>query len=216
MTQKFWSRFAPLYNVFMRKDQKAYEKMYVLIRETIKGREVLELATGTGMIAKQVAEEAAHMIATDYSEGMIAQARKGKCPTNLRFEIADAVNLQYEDSSFDVVLISNALHIMPNPEKALDEIRRVLKPEGILIAPTFTHGGMGKGQKMLAVLMEKTIGFKPNSAWSKESYVEFLHKNGWKIQRGKCIQASFPLTYVECVRMGSRKEKSDLSRRRIE
>ena len=38
-------------------------------------------------------------------------------PSNLRFEVADATALPYEDNSFDVVLIANALHVMPNPEK---------------------------------------------------------------------------------------------------
>lgn len=76
-----------------------------------------------------------------------------------------------------------------------------------MIAPTFTHGKMEKRQRALASLMEKAAGFKPDSAWSKDSYVEFLHKNGWRIRRGKCIRASFPLTYVECVRIRSRKER---------
>ena len=40
-----------------------------------------------------------------------------------------------------MVLVSNALHIVPQPEKALAEIRRVLKDDGVLIAPTFTHAG---------------------------------------------------------------------------
>ncbi|MFQ9418242.1 MAG: class I SAM-dependent methyltransferase [Lachnospiraceae bacterium] len=46
---------------------------------------------------------------------------------NLIFEVADATDLPYENHSFDVVLIANALHIMPEPEKALKEIERVLK-----------------------------------------------------------------------------------------
>ena len=49
--------------------------------------------------------------------------------------------LSYADRSFDVVIVSNALHIVPQSEKALAEIRRVLKDDGVLIAPTFTHAG---------------------------------------------------------------------------
>ena len=49
--------------------------------------------------------------------------------------------LSYADRSFDAVIVSNALHIVPQPEKALAEIRRVLKDDGVLIAPTFTHAG---------------------------------------------------------------------------
>ena len=43
-------------------------------------------------------------------------------PSNLHFEVADATTLPYDDNSFDVVLIANALHVMPAPEKALKEI----------------------------------------------------------------------------------------------
>ena len=49
-------------------------------------------------------------------------------------------SLSYAGNSFDVVIVSNALHIVPQPEKALAEKSdRVLKDDGVLIAPTFTH-----------------------------------------------------------------------------
>ena len=99
-------------------------------------REVLEIATGPGVIAKQVAAEAKSMIATDFSEKMLAVAHRGEVPDNLKFEQADACKLQYADDSFDVVIIANALHIIPEPERALAEIRRVLRKDGILIART--------------------------------------------------------------------------------
>ncbi len=70
---------------------------------------------------------AKRMIATDYSGGMIREAKKGAIPANLTFEAADATALPYADDSFDVVLIANALHVMPEPEKALREIDRVLR-----------------------------------------------------------------------------------------
>lgn len=81
--------------------------------------------------------------ATDYSENMIKEAEKRnqgehKCE-QLRFCVQDATNLTYEDEKFNVVVIANALHIMPQPEKALKEIHRVLKKDGILFAPTFVY-----------------------------------------------------------------------------
>ena len=50
--KNFWDRNARIYNRFMRKDHAAYEKMYALIRPAVKAKTVLELATGTGLIAK--------------------------------------------------------------------------------------------------------------------------------------------------------------------
>ena len=119
MKKKIWDLYAPIYEIAMRSDQKIYQFMYDRIPEIIRGKEVLEIATGPGLLAKHVAPAAKRMIATDYSDGMIAEAKKGECPDNLTFEVADATALPYEDGSFDVVLISNALHVMPEPEKAL-------------------------------------------------------------------------------------------------
>lgn len=45
--------------------------------------------------------------------------------------------MPYADASFDAVIIVNALHLLPEPEFALREIARVLRPDGILIAPNF-------------------------------------------------------------------------------
>lgn len=66
---------------------------------------------------------------------------------------------------FDVVLIANALHIMPQPDEALKEIRRVLKPNGILIAPTFVYEG--EINKVRLLVMEK-IGFKTFYQWTSK------------------------------------------------
>lgn len=58
---------------------------------------------------------------------MIKQAKRRGTTEKLSFCVADATALSYENENFDCVVISNALHIMPEPEKAMQEIRRVLK-----------------------------------------------------------------------------------------
>ena len=139
MKKKTWDLYAPIYERAMRADRKVYAFMYERIPTVIHGKEVLEIATGPGLLAKHVAGAAKRMIATDYSDGMIREAKKGAIPENLTFKVADATALPYADDSFDAVLIANALHVMPEPEKALREIDRVLRPGGILIAPNFVE-----------------------------------------------------------------------------
>ncbi len=102
---------------------------------------MLELAAGTGLIAKHIVNAAAHIEATDASAEMIAEAKRDNRSAKLHFSVQDMFRLPYADQSFDVVIVSNALHIVPQPEKALPEIKRVLKDDGVLIAPTFTHAG---------------------------------------------------------------------------
>lgn len=137
MKGKIWALYAPIYSRAMRAEERSYAYLYRRISKLVRAKEVLELATGPGVLAKRIAPVTKRMLATDYSEGMIAEAKKGACPKNLRFEVADALSLPYADASFDAVIIVNALHLLPEPEFALREIARVLRPDGILIAPNF-------------------------------------------------------------------------------
>ena len=75
--KNFWDRNAGLYDCFMRKDRAVYEKMYELIRSVVKDKTVLEVATGTGLIAKHIVKSAAHIEATDASLEMITEAKRG-------------------------------------------------------------------------------------------------------------------------------------------
>ena len=197
--KNFWDRNAGRYDRFMRKDRAAYEKMYELIRPIVKTETVLELATGTGLIAKHIVNAAAHIEATDASAEMIAEAKRDNRSANLHFSVQDMFRLPYADGSFDAVIVSNALHIVPQPEKALWEIRRVLKDDGVLIAPTFTHAGNSFSGKVRAFFM-KLAGFPLHSKWTSEEYLTFLRQNGWTVRKSVDLKASFPLTYTECVK----------------
>ena len=197
--KNFWDRNAGRYDRFMRKDRAAYEKMYELIRPIVKAKTVLELAAGTGMIAKNIVNAAAHIEATDASAEMIAEAKRDNRSAKLHFSVQDMFRLPYADGSFDAVIVSNALHIVPQPEKALWEIRRVLKDDGVLIAPTFTHAGNSFSGKVRAFFM-KLAGFPLHSRWTSEEYRNFLQQNGWTIRKTTVLKASFPLTYAECVK----------------
>ena len=202
MKKDFWDRNAKRYDRFMKKDAAAYRKMYGLIRPVVKSRTTLELATGTGLIAWNIAGETHTMEATDASPDMIAQAkRESRFPSaKLHFSVQDMFRLPYADKSFDVVIVSNALHIVPQPEKALAEIRRVLKDDGVLIAPTFTHAGNSFSGKVRAFFM-RMAGFPLRSKWTSEEYLRFLRQNGWAVRKSAVLKASFPLTYAECVKM---------------
>ena len=198
-SENFWNRNAKRYDRFMRKDRAAYEKLYELIRPVVKARTVLELAAGTGLIAKNIVRAASHIEVTDASEEMIAEAKRNNRSAKLHFSVRDMFCLPYADKSFDVVIVSNALHIVPQPEKALAEIRRVLKDDGVLIAPTFTHGNSTLRGRIKLFFM-KLAGFPLNSRWSSADYLAFLRQNGWTVRKSAVLKGSFPLTYAECVK----------------
>ena len=196
MSKTIWDIFAPVYEFAMRSQKSIYDYMYERIGEVAQGKDVLELATGPGMIARHIATSAASVIATDFAPKMIETARKAKNPENLSFEVADATSLRFEDKSFDVVVIANALHIIPNPEKALAEIRRVLKDDGVLIAPNFIFREGGKRnlwQKFLSL-----VGVRFAHEWTENEYRSFLKANGWTIEMSIVLKGRIDLAYVEC------------------
>ena len=160
---------------------------------------MLELATGTGLNAQNIVNAAALIEATDASEKMIAEAKRGNRSAKLHFSVQDMFCLPYANNSFDAVIVSNALHIVPQPEKALQEIKRVLKNDGVLIAPTFTHAEISFSGKVRAFFM-KLAGFPLHSRWTSEEYLSFLRQNGWAVRKSVILKASFPLTYTECVK----------------
>lgn len=198
-SQNFWDKNAGRYDRFMRKDAAAYERLYELLRPVVRQKTVLELATGTGLIAKHIVRYADHIEATDASQKMIEQAKQGVKSAKLYFSVQDMFHLPYADQSFDVVIVSNALHIVPEPEKALSEIRRVLKDDGVLVAPTFTHADNAFFGNVKAFFM-KLAGFPLHSKWTSHEYLAFLRENGWTVQKSTVLKASFPLAYAECVK----------------
>jgi len=195
--KKIWDLYAPIYKQAMKADQKIYTFMYERIPQKIKEMEVLEIATGPGLLARHVAPAAKRMVATDYSDGMIAEAKKGECPANLTFEVADAMNLLYADNSFDAVLIANALHIVPDPVKALNEIERVLRPGGLLIAPTFVEHKGTLGSRIWSGIL-KIAGIRFEHQWSAQEYLKFLEDNGWTVEFSKAMEARIAMMYTEC------------------
>ena len=198
--ENFWDRNAGRYDRFMRKDRAAYDEMYELIRPIVRHKTVLELATGTGLIAKHIVNAAAHIEATDASAEMIAEAKRDNHSAKLHFSVQDMFRLPYAEESFDVGIVSNALHIVPQPVKALAEIHRVLKDDGVLIAPTFTHAENSIFGMIRAFFM-RLAGFPLRSKWTSAEYLRFLRQNGWTARKSAVLKASFPLTYAECVKM---------------
>lgn len=199
MKGKIWDWYAPIYKRAMRAEERSYAFLYRRIPKLIRGKEVLELATGPGLLAKRVAPVTKCMLATDYSAGMIAEAKKGACPKNLRFEVADALSLPYADASFDAVIIVNALHLLPEPEFALRKIARVLRPDGILIAPNFVK----KREHFVGCCWEAVLGLvgvRFEHQWTVGEYLAFFRDHGWELLFYKETQARMPFLYVECGR----------------
>lgn len=134
----YWNKLSNNYDNFIARHWNIYNSSLFdkITREISKGTVVLDVACGTGLIAEKMAAKAKNVVAVDLSENMIAQAtskQKALDIENIEYRVEDAYHLPFGDGIFDMATCINALHNMQNPEKALSEIRRVLKPGGKLI-----------------------------------------------------------------------------------
>lgn len=194
--KNFWGKLAARYDRILSGSGKLYRDILSNMKQTLnRNMTVLELACGTGLLSVKIVPTVKHLEATDFSEEMIAQAKKKVYSSKLHFSVQDATALPYAPQTFDAVIISNALHIMPEPQKALSEIKRVLRDGGILIAPTFTAAG-SFGGRIKNRIMELS-GFKVFHKWTPESYLAFLKENGFEIQKSEVLSGALTLTYAE-------------------
>ncbi len=199
----FWEISACIYGRFMRKNDAGYEGIaQTVVHWVTPNSRVLELACGTGQLTGRLAPLAKKWVATDFSPKMVEHARASVSGPNIVFETADAVNLHYADASFELVLIANALHVMPHPGDALKEIMRVLVPGGIRVAPTFVQA---ERSAPLTIWLMKKAGllFHP---WHSGEYVQFIASQGFSIASSALIPGS-PLD--ECLVIGKKPAAAD-------
>lgn len=197
--QQFWNKLAKYYNA-MFASNKDYRKMYRFVKESLtENMCVLEVGTGTGMVARNIADKVKSVEATDYSETMIEKAKLIEYPVNVYFSCADVFNLPYQNNHFDAVIASNLLHIIPEPQKALTEIARVLKPKGVFVAPTFMWQQADFIGKIKRFIMQKR-NFPIQTKWNQYSFINFLTQNTFEVQKKEIIKSNFTMICVQCVK----------------
>lgn len=156
---------------------------------------VLELFCQTGQLSGRIAASVKSLEATDPSPEKIAAAKKGVHSARLHFSVQNAASLPYGQESFDAVVIADALHLLPEPEKVLAEIHRVLKPEGLLFAPSSVRS---EGRNFLL-----STGFKARSRWTAREFSAFVSGQGFSVTEQTLMGSKLsPLCYLVARRAG--------------
>lgn len=163
----------------------------------------LEVAAGTGIVTVTLARRAREVVATDLSEGMLAELRRkveALGLSNVRCERADLSALPYASGEFDLVVAANVLHLVPDLGAALAELVRVLRPGGLLAVPTFCHAQnvFAAAASRLAALTGLPVRRRLTLA-ALRSAVEGA---GLTVERAQLFAGFFPIGHVEGTRPG--------------
>ena len=170
--EQAYDRWAPVYDlvfggVFSKGRQAAIQATNKL------GGRVLEVGIGTGISLPLYAPNV-RIFGTDISEEMLKKARKRTTDQRLKnvegLAVMDAQELEFADDSFDVVMAQYVVTAVPNPEVALDEFARVLRPGGELIILTriSADAGMRRFIEQQLQPVVRRLGFRTAEfAWSR-------------------------------------------------
>jgi phosphatidylethanolamine/phosphatidyl-N-methylethanolamine N-methyltransferase len=128
---RLWS---PVYDAFFNKGPflKARKEIFKSLPFKVDDR-ILFVGVGTGADIELMPEQLLNITAIDYSTEMLEQAKKKFPSSPIIFKQMDAQNLEYQDATFDYVIASLILSVVPDSEKAFSEMVRVLKKDGQLI-----------------------------------------------------------------------------------
>jgi demethylmenaquinone methyltransferase/2-methoxy-6-polyprenyl-1,4-benzoquinol methylase len=170
---------------------RAWKRVLIERAAAVEPRDILDVATGTGDIALALAQRcpAARVVGFDFSEAMLAVAAKRHSSAvhpapNLAFLRGNAMEMPFDDVSFDVVTISFGLRNMPDYQRVLSEMVRVLRPGGLLLCleasyPTLpvVKQGFRVYFRHIMPLMGRLVTKRPDEyRWLNDSTEAFLAK----------------------------------------
>ena len=197
--RSYWDKHAKNYDRSMSLLGRPIPRMVELAGEATRGLgRVLEVAAGTGLVTPALAAGAGEVIATDYSAAMVAaleQRVRNAGVANVRCEQADVYALQYDDGSFAGVVGATDLHLVPDLPGALAALRRVVKPGGRIVVPTFCHDETGLSWVVSRALA--VTGFPGHRRFTAKSLQQAVEDAGVRVTRTETLPGLIPIAYVE-------------------
>jgi SAM-dependent methyltransferase len=148
------------YERFMGRWSRLLAPRFIAFAGVKNGDRVLDVGTGTGSVAAAVeaANPASEIVGIDPSEGFIAYARKNAKSSRAHLDVGDAQALKLKDASFDQTLAFLVMNFIPDPGKAIAEMRRVTRAHGVVSACVWDYDD---GMRMLRVFWDEAVALDP-------------------------------------------------------
>ncbi len=163
---------------------RAWRRVATKIIAPAPGMKILDLAAGTGSSSEPLHRAGATVLATDFSDGMLAQGRRMR--PYLSFSKADALHLPFMAESFDVTTISFGLRNTVDYPAALIEARRVTKTGGRIVVVEFSHPTWPPFRRLyMRYLMGALPAIARRSARNPDAYIYLAESiRAWPDQEG--------------------------------
>ena len=198
----YWERHARRYDASLKWVLgRPLPRMLELAGEAVRGkRRVLEVAAGTGIVTSAIAQTSEAVVATDYAAAMVEALERRVQDAGLKnvtCEQADIYALSYQAGEFDAVVAANVLHLVPDLSAALHALRKVIKPGGSLVVPTFCHD-----ETKVSWLVSRLLaisGFPGHRRFTMQSLRSALEDSGLQISREELLPGLIPVGFVEGV-----------------
>jgi SAM-dependent methyltransferase len=148
------------YERFMGRWSRLLAPRFIAFAGVKNGDRVLDVGTGTGSAAAAVEASMpkSEIVGIDPSQGFIAYAQKNAKTTRSRFEVGDGQALKFKDASFDQTLALLVMNFIPDHNKAIAEMRRVTRPQGIVSACVWDYN---EGMQMLRFFWDEAVAIEP-------------------------------------------------------
>jgi ubiquinone/menaquinone biosynthesis C-methylase UbiE len=184
------------YERFMGRWSRQLAPAYIAFAGVKNGDRVLDVGTGTGSLAAtlEATMPASEIVGVDPSESFIAYAQRNAKSPRAHFEVGDAQALKFNDASFDDALALLVMNFVPDPRKAVAEMKRVTRPQGIVSACVWDYD---RGMQMLRFFWDEAVAFDPAIEPKDERHMKLSHQGQlgdlWK-QTGLLNIKEEPLT----------------------
>ena len=166
-----YGRWAPIYDLVFGPVFKQGRRVAVEAADRVSGR-ILEVGVGTGLSLASYSKDS-RVVGIDISRPMLAKARERVEKQHLdnveAIALMDAEKLEYDDASFDAVVAQYVVTAIPNPERALDEFVRVVRPGGEIILTSRIGAEKGLRGSIEKLLMPVTsrLGWRTEFPWAR-------------------------------------------------
>jgi len=166
---------AEAYERFMGRWSQRLAPLFMKFAGIQNGDAVLDVGSGTGVVALHIATavSSSQITGVDSSSDYVDFAQKRASTSKVHFEVGDAQQLHFSDSTFDRTLAVLVMNFIPDRTKALHEMIRVTRPAGVVAAAVWDYG---EGMEMLRIFWDEAVARDPVIASRDERHMPLSRK----------------------------------------